>query len=339
MSEGFDRFSDRARKVMGYAKREAQRLGHDYIGTEHILLGLLRETNGVASRVMENLKVNLDVARDKIEKLAKPVGKGVQTDNLRFTTETKRVLEHSITISKEMASTHIGTEHLLLGLLREEEGLAAQALINLGLNMNNVYPEVEKFSTSLGGKEKDKDKEADEPIVDGHTDVDSVPEESAWSTINAKNPANKKGMTPALNAFGKDLTEEARQGRLDPLVGREKDLQRLLQILVNAWRSRQKRKPETESPEQFLPRSSEGDPEERHSREETRAQLLDCLDGLSPREKEVILLRDIEERSIKEAAVILGSSPLSVRVHLSSARKKLKERIKEKFPHLLESRR
>jgi RNA polymerase sigma-70 factor, ECF subfamily len=113
----------------------------------------------------------------------------------------------------------------------------------------------------------------------------------------------------------------------------------LLQILVNAWRSRQKRKPETESPEQFLPRGSEGDPEERHSREETRTQLLDCLDGLSPREKEVFLLRDIEDRSIKETAGILGSSPLSVRVHLSSARKKLKERIKEKFPHLLEGRR
>ncbi len=110
----------------------------------------------------------------------------------------------------------------------------------------------------------------------------------------------------------------------------------LLQILVNAWRSRQKRKPETESPEELLPQCAVGDPEERHSRGEMRTQLLDCLDGLSPREKEVFLLRDIEDRSIKETAGILGSSPLSVRVHLSSARKKLKQRIKEKFPHLIE---
>jgi RNA polymerase sigma-70 factor, ECF subfamily len=113
----------------------------------------------------------------------------------------------------------------------------------------------------------------------------------------------------------------------------------LLQILVNAWRSRQKRKPEKENPEQLFTPPSESDPEEKHSREETRAQLMDCLDSLSPREKEVFLLRDIEERSIKEAAMILGSSPLSVRVHLSSARKKLKERIQEKFPHLIGSRR
>jgi len=113
----------------------------------------------------------------------------------------------------------------------------------------------------------------------------------------------------------------------------------LLQILVNAWRSRQKPKPERESPEQFLQRSSDDDPQQRHLQEEARTQLLDCLACLSPREKEVVLLRDIEDRSIKDTATILGSSPLSVRVHLCSARKKLKDRIKEKFPFLIEDRR
>jgi RNA polymerase sigma-70 factor (ECF subfamily) len=113
----------------------------------------------------------------------------------------------------------------------------------------------------------------------------------------------------------------------------------LLQILVNVWRNQQKKRMETESLGEFLPVNAEGNPEEKQLQGEMRTQLLACLDSLSPREREVFLLRDIEERSIKEAARILASSPLSVRVHLSSARKKIKERIKEKFPHLLEGRR
>jgi RNA polymerase sigma-70 factor, ECF subfamily len=113
----------------------------------------------------------------------------------------------------------------------------------------------------------------------------------------------------------------------------------LLQILVNVWRSQQKKRAEIESPGEFLPQGIEGNPAEKHLQSEIRAQLLSCLDGLSPREREVFLLRDIEDRSIKETAQILRSSPLSVRVHLSSARKKIRERIKEKFPHLLEGHR
>jgi RNA polymerase sigma-70 factor (ECF subfamily) len=113
----------------------------------------------------------------------------------------------------------------------------------------------------------------------------------------------------------------------------------LLQILVNVWRNSQKKKIEPEGLGEFLPKSAEINPAEKHLRGEIRSQLLACLDGLSPREKEVFLLRDMEERSVKETARILGSSPLSVRVHLSSARKKIKKRVKEKFPHLLEGRR
>lgn len=110
----------------------------------------------------------------------------------------------------------------------------------------------------------------------------------------------------------------------------------LLQILVNVWRNYQKKRAETESLGEFLPQSMEGNPAEKHLQSEIRAQLLGCVDGLSPREREVFLLRDIEDRSIKETAQMLRSSPLSVRVHLSSARKKIRERIKEKLPHLLE---
>ena len=113
----------------------------------------------------------------------------------------------------------------------------------------------------------------------------------------------------------------------------------LLQIQVNVWRNYQKKKTKAESLGEFLPRSAEGNPAEKRLQREIRAQLLACLDGLSPREREVFLLRDIEDRSIKETAQILRSSPLSVRVHLSSARKKIKETIKKKFPHLLEGRR
>ena len=113
----------------------------------------------------------------------------------------------------------------------------------------------------------------------------------------------------------------------------------LLQILVNVWRNQQKKRAEIRSLGEFLPQSMEGNPAEKHLQSEIRAQLLGCLDGLTPREREVFLLRDIEDTSIKETAQILRSSPLSVRVHLSSARKKLRERIKEKFPHLLEGHR
>jgi RNA polymerase sigma-70 factor (ECF subfamily) len=113
----------------------------------------------------------------------------------------------------------------------------------------------------------------------------------------------------------------------------------LLQILVNVWRNSQKKRIEAEGLGEFLSKSAEVDPSKKHLQGEIRSQLLSCLDTLSPREREVFLLRDIEEQSIKETARILGSSPLSVRVHLSSARKKIKERVKEKFPRLLEGRR
>jgi len=222
MSEGFEKFTDRARKVIGYAKREAQRLRHDYVGTEHILLGLLSETNGIAAMSLHNLNVSLDKARSAVEKLVKP---GKETsDSLPFTPESKKVLEHSITIAKEMRKTHIGTEHLLLGLMKEEEGIVAQALINLGLNYGIVYDEIKNFDNMSSQQDLEKQ------TLEGSNDEE--PQRVATEPVIQASAGNKKERTPALNAFGSDLTELARQDKLDPLVGRGREIQRLLQILV-----------------------------------------------------------------------------------------------------------
>ena len=235
MAEGFEAFSDRARKVIGYAKREAQRLGHDYVGTEHLLLGLLRERNGVAAEALENLRVNLDIVRATVEKLAKPSQKH-PPDTLPFTPELQRVFEHSITISRKMAdeekkkNPHIGTEHLLLGMMEEEEGLGAQVLMSLNLPKNAIYNEVLEFH-----KKSEPSPEKEEPVV---SDEDAFPvmEEArsvrSGTVAGPGRTATSRKETPALNAFGTDLTEFARQGKLDPLVGRDKEMQRLLQVLV-----------------------------------------------------------------------------------------------------------
>lgn len=196
----FDRFTERAQKVMVFSQEEAVRLNHNYIGTEHILLGLIREGEGVAAQVLRNKGIALDEVRRQVEAV---VGKGKhQVEQVMgYTPRTKTLLELSVEEARSLGHNYIGTEHLLLALIREGEGVAAQILVGMGLNLEAVKQEV----ISLLSDERSKGK----------------PAASA-----ARNTS-----TPSLNQFGRDLTEMAKEGKLDPIIGREKEIERVIQIL------------------------------------------------------------------------------------------------------------
>ncbi|MFO7897550.1 MAG: ATP-dependent Clp protease ATP-binding subunit [Planctomycetota bacterium] len=207
-----DRFTDRARKVIMYGKQEAQRLGHDFLGTEHILLGLVKEGTGVAANVLKALGVDLKRIRAEVERL-------VQTDpslahaskpssEPRYTPRAKRVIELALDEARSLGQSYIGTEHLLLGLLREGQGVAAQVLQNLGLKLESVREEVHSF---LGT--------ADLLVGD-------------QKTGQGKSGKKQKSDTPALDSFGRDLTQLAAEDMLDPVIGREREIKRLTQVLA-----------------------------------------------------------------------------------------------------------
>ncbi|MHC4931872.1 MAG: Clp protease N-terminal domain-containing protein, partial [Planctomycetota bacterium] len=202
----FDRFTDRARKVMGLARQEAQRFNHDYIGTEHILLGLIQEGSGVAADVLKNLDVDLKKIRQEVEKLVSHGTTMVTMGQLPFTPRAKKVLELALEEASNLGHNYIGTEHLLLGLIREQEGIAAQVLQNIKVRLEDVREEVLEL---LGAE-----------VTQGE-------EEEA----EAVQPGASKSKTPALDAFGRDLTELAREDKLDPVIGRENEIERVMQIL------------------------------------------------------------------------------------------------------------
>ena len=210
----FERFTDRARKVMALANQEAQRFNHEYIGTEHILLGLVKEGSGVGANVLKNLDVDLRKVRLEVEKLVKSGPETVTMGKLPQTPRAKKVIEYGIEEARNLNHNYVGTEHLLLGLLREQDGVAAQVLMNLNLRLEDVREEVLNL---LGASE-----EAEE--VGG-----SMPGEQKKG----------KSKTPALDSFGRDLTEIARQGKLDPVIGRTTEIERIIQILCR----RQKNNP------------------------------------------------------------------------------------------------
>src|SRR5688572_6239814 len=141
----FDRFTDRARKVMGLAKAEAQRLNHEYIGTEHVLLGLVQEGSGVAANVLKNMNIDLKRIRAEIEKIVKGSPTMVTQGNLPFTPRAKKVLELAVEEASNLGHNYIGTEHLLLGLIKENEGIAARVLLNLGVKLEEVREEILEF--------------------------------------------------------------------------------------------------------------------------------------------------------------------------------------------------
>ncbi|MDJ0975228.1 MAG: ATP-dependent Clp protease ATP-binding subunit [Planctomycetota bacterium] len=209
----FDRFTDRARKVMGLARQEAQRFNHDYIGTEHILLGLVQEGSGVAASVLKNLDIDLKKIRQEVEKLVSNGTSMVTMGQLPFTPRAKKVLELSLEEASNLGHTYIGTEHLLLGLIRENEGIAAQVLRNLKVRLEDVRDEVLEL---LGADPSDPDTSDD-------------PTEVGAGTGGGQTAGKSK--TPALDAFGRDLTEYARENKLDPVIGRKLEIERVIQVL------------------------------------------------------------------------------------------------------------
>ena len=210
----YERFTDRARKVMQLANQEAQRFNHEYIGTEHILLGLIKEGSGVAANVLKNLDVDLRKIRLEVEKLVQSGPDMVTMGKLPQTPRAKKVIEYSMEEARNLNHNYVGTEHILLGLLREQEGVAAQVLMNLGLKLEEVREEVlNLLGHGLEGGE--------------------VPERSGSERSGGGGEERKSGKskTPALDSFGRDLTELAKQSKLDPVIGREKEIERAIQIL------------------------------------------------------------------------------------------------------------
>jgi ATP-dependent Clp protease ATP-binding subunit ClpC len=212
----FERLTDRARKVMALANQEAQRFNHEYIGTEHILLGLVKEGSGVGANVLKNLDIDLRKVRLEVEKLVKSGPEMVTMGKLPQTPRAKKVIEYAIEEARNLNHNYVGTEHLLLGLLREHDGVAAQVLLNLGLKLEEVREEVLNL-LGAGVDQEETEDGGESPIGGG---------ESAQAT-----PRRGKSKTPALDSFGRDLTELAKSEELDPVIGRSEEIERVIQIL------------------------------------------------------------------------------------------------------------
>jgi ATP-dependent Clp protease ATP-binding subunit ClpC len=202
-------FTDRVRKVLQMAREEAARLHHEYVGTEHILLGLIREGEGVAAAVLANLSVDLEEIQQKIEDTVKK-GKaaGVGGQDLPYTSRAKKVLELAMSEARELNHSYVGTEHLLLGLLREEKGIAAQVLTDAGVNLEQARAETLRL---LGSE--------------------MPPAPTAAGVPTAPGKPEKKSKTPALDHFCRDLTQLAGEGELDPTIGRQKEIERVTEVL------------------------------------------------------------------------------------------------------------
>ena len=200
----FERFTDRARRVVVLAQEEAKMLNHNYIGTEHILLGLIHEGEGVAAKALESLGISLDAVREQVQDI---IGQGQQqpTGHIPFTPRAKKVLELSLREALQLSHSYIGTEHILLGLIREGEGVAAQVLVKLGADLNRVRQQVIQLLSGYQGKEQ---------VQVGGNDQSSG---QAGSQI--------------LDQFGRNLTQAARDNKLDPVIGREREIERVMQIL------------------------------------------------------------------------------------------------------------
>ena len=199
----FERFTDRARRVVVLAQEEARMLNHNYIGTEHILLGLIHEGEGVAAKGLESLGISLEAVRSQVEEI---IGQGQQapSGHIPFTPRAKKVLELSLREALQLGHNYIGTEHILLGLIREGEGVAAQVLVKLGADLSRVRQQVIQLLSGYQGKE----------------------------AVAAGGPAGGQPSTSlVLDQFGRNLTQAAREGKLDPVIGREKEIERVMQVL------------------------------------------------------------------------------------------------------------
>ncbi len=218
----YERFTERARKVMQLANQEAQRFNHEYVGTEHILLGLIKEGSGVAATILRQMGGDTRKIRLEIEKLVRSGPDLVMLGRLPQTPRAKKVIEYAIEEAHSLGSVAVGTEHLLLGLIREQEGMAAQALMNMGLKLADVRQSVLEYL-----KKKDEGGE-------GASDSESGPAGEPGSGFGPSSEPLQRAMkskTPALDSFGRDLTELARQKKLDPVIGRNDEIERTMQIL------------------------------------------------------------------------------------------------------------
>src|SRR6478735_5115841 len=214
-SEMYERFTDRVRKRMQLANQEAQRFNHEYIGTEHILLGLAKDGSGVAANVLKDLDVDLRKIRLEVEKLVQSGPDMVTMGKLPQTPRAKKVIEYSMEEARNLNHNYVGTEHILLGLLREQEGVAAQVLMNLGLKLEEVREEVLNL------------------LGHGIEGAEGSGERGGRGGVGEEGGEGRKSRskTPALDSFGRDLTELARQKKLDPVIGRENEIERAIQIL------------------------------------------------------------------------------------------------------------
>jgi ATP-dependent Clp protease ATP-binding subunit ClpC len=224
----FDRFTDRAKKVMSFARQEAMKFNHEYIGTEHILLGLVQEGSGVAANVLKNMTVDLEKIRHEVEKIVKTGPSMVTMGQLPFTPRAKKVLELSLEEASQLSHNYIGTEHLLLGLIRENEGIAAQVLMNLGVKLDEVREEVLEF---LGASENSGEEESDNSESAGNSGSSGSGGGNQPNSGQNQPAGTSKSKTPALDSFGRDLTDLAREGKLDPVIGRDSEIERVIQIL------------------------------------------------------------------------------------------------------------
>ena len=196
----FGRFTERAQRVITLSQQIAQQLGHSYVGTEHLLLGLVREEEGIAAKALKNLGVEVE---DIQQIIVQSIGVGNKpVELLGYTPRTKKVFELSVAEARNLNHNYVGTEHLLLGLISEGDGIASKILVQLGVNLQNVREAVLKLLNSNS------------------------------SASNAKNyTASSDKETPTLNQFGRDLNDLAREGKIDPVIGRSKEIDRVIQVL------------------------------------------------------------------------------------------------------------
>ena len=212
----FERFTDRARRVVVLAQEEARLLNHSYIGTEHILLGLIHEGEGVAAKALESLGISLEAVRSQVEEI---IGQGGSSPSghIPFTPRAKKVLELSLREALQLGHNYIGTEHILLGLIREGEGVAAQVLVKLGADLSRVRQQVIQLLSGYQGPS-------------GRTESSGTAGASVGGSTK-EDPAGDKGNSQILDQFGRNFTQLARERKLDPVIGRTRELERVMQIL------------------------------------------------------------------------------------------------------------
>ncbi|HET9091407.1 MAG TPA: Clp protease N-terminal domain-containing protein, partial [Acidimicrobiales bacterium] len=205
----FERFTDRARRVLVLAQEEARLLNHSFIGTEHILLGLIHEGEGLAAKALESLGISLEAVREKVEETIGPAG-SAPTGSPPFTPRAKKVLELSLREALQLGHNYIGTEHMLLGLVREGEGVAAQVLMSLGADLSRVRQQVIQLLSGFQGRE-----------------AAAAGAPGAGAASGQESPTG----SPVLDQFGRNLTQLARDRKLDPVIGRDKEIERVMQVL------------------------------------------------------------------------------------------------------------